>query len=181
MTRTKRRLLCSFSQPAAPQAFWWHIEGVEMKGDYDEVATSPRNTLLVAVVCNHLHAVDDYWFGFPSCCMTSFCVLQTASTLLFKVTIPRIFQPPSLLEPRAITDSALAFGTLVIMSSKKPNRDPFQSLETADPTDLTFSCREENFKVHKSVVCAQSPMLRAAVNGNFKVQPLCVLRKSEDC
>ena len=42
-------------------------------------------------------------------------------------------------------------------------------LETGNYSDLTLECEGKKFKVHKSVVCIQSPVLAAAVR-NFKVR-----------
>lgn len=36
-------------------------------------------------------------------------------------------------------------------------------------SDLTLECKGEEFKVHKAIVCAQSPVIAAAVAGVFKV------------
>lgn len=37
------------------------------------------------------------------------------------------------------------------------------------PSDLTLVCEEQEFKIHKAVVCPQSPVLAAAANGHFQV------------
>ena len=36
-------------------------------------------------------------------------------------------------------------------------------------SDLTLVCEEQEFKVHKAIVCSQSPVLAAACDGDFKV------------
>lgn len=36
-------------------------------------------------------------------------------------------------------------------------------------SDLTLVCEQETFKVHKAIVCSQSPVLAAAVDGHFEV------------
>lgn len=36
-------------------------------------------------------------------------------------------------------------------------------------SDMTLVCDGHEFKVHKVVVCSQSPVLAAAVTGSFKV------------
>ncbi|RDA82794.1 hypothetical protein CP532_6866 [Ophiocordyceps camponoti-leonardi (nom. inval.)] len=41
-------------------------------------------------------------------------------------------------------------------------------MKSEDFSDLTFSCNEEKFKVHKCVVCGQSPVIKAALSGNFE-------------
>jgi hypothetical protein len=37
-------------------------------------------------------------------------------------------------------------------------------------SDLTLLCHGEEFKVHRVVVCAQSPVLAAACDGGFQVR-----------
>ncbi|KAH8807751.1 BTB/POZ protein [Xylogone sp. PMI_703] len=41
-------------------------------------------------------------------------------------------------------------------------------LSSAEYSDLTLKCQGEIFKVHKAVVCFQSPVLAAALRGDFK-------------
>ncbi|KAI1828278.1 hypothetical protein F4861DRAFT_174521 [Xylaria intraflava] len=40
-------------------------------------------------------------------------------------------------------------------------------LSIQDYSDLTLTCDGEDFKVHKAVVCTQSPVIAAALRGNF--------------
>lgn len=42
-------------------------------------------------------------------------------------------------------------------------------LETGEGSDLKFTCNGTEFSVHSSLVCAQSPMLRAAIRDGFQV------------
>ena len=37
-------------------------------------------------------------------------------------------------------------------------------------SDLVIKCQDEEFKVHKAIVCSQSPVLAAACDGEFKVR-----------
>ncbi|KAI0114525.1 BTB/POZ protein [Nemania sp. FL0031] len=41
-------------------------------------------------------------------------------------------------------------------------------LSSGDYSDLTIVCKDHEFRVHKSIVCAQSPVLAAAMKGPFK-------------
>ncbi|KAI0192422.1 hypothetical protein F4808DRAFT_443119 [Astrocystis sublimbata] len=41
-------------------------------------------------------------------------------------------------------------------------------LRIRDYSDLILSCNEQQFKVHKAVVCAESPVMAAALKGGFK-------------
>ena len=43
-------------------------------------------------------------------------------------------------------------------------------------SDLTLMCQDEEFKIHRNIVCAQSPVFAAAVDGGFKV---CVIRSND--
>ena len=42
----------------------------------------------------------------------------------------------------------------------------------SDPmfSDLTLVCESERFKVHRNIVCSQSPVLKAACTGQFQVR-----------
>lgn len=42
-------------------------------------------------------------------------------------------------------------------------------MESGEFSDLTFVSGGHEFKVHKVVVCAYSPMIKAAVIGGFEV------------
>lgn len=42
-------------------------------------------------------------------------------------------------------------------------------LGSGDYSDLTLVCEGETFKVHRAIVCSQSPVIAAAVNGCFEV------------
>ncbi|PHH84488.1 hypothetical protein CDD83_1861 [Cordyceps sp. RAO-2017] len=50
------------------------------------------------------------------------------------------------------------------------NRGVFleEMLKSEEYSDLRFTCNEHIFRVHKAVVCAQSPVVRAALSGHFK-------------
>ncbi|KAM4054396.1 BTB/POZ domain-containing protein [Hirsutella rhossiliensis] len=39
---------------------------------------------------------------------------------------------------------------------------------SGDFSDLKFTCKGKDFKVHKAIVCAQSPVIKAAVQGGFE-------------
>ncbi|PHH75567.1 hypothetical protein CDD80_2268 [Ophiocordyceps camponoti-rufipedis] len=41
-------------------------------------------------------------------------------------------------------------------------------MKSGDFSDLAFSCNEEKFKVHKNVVCGQSPVIKAALSKTFE-------------
>ncbi|KAI0424161.1 hypothetical protein F5Y09DRAFT_348008 [Xylaria sp. FL1042] len=43
-----------------------------------------------------------------------------------------------------------------------------QLLGSGDYSDLTLVCKGEEFRVHKAIVCSQSPMIATAVAGHFK-------------
>ena len=36
-------------------------------------------------------------------------------------------------------------------------------------TDLVLCCQGKEFKVHRAIICTQSPVLAAACDGGFKV------------
>lgn len=44
-----------------------------------------------------------------------------------------------------------------------------QLLESGKYSDMTLECQGHKFRVHKMVVCSQSPVLAAAMDGNFQV------------
>jgi hypothetical protein len=44
-----------------------------------------------------------------------------------------------------------------------------QLLHSPEYSDLTLQCQGREFKVHKVVVCTQSRVLAAAVQGEFEV------------
>ncbi|KAF4503391.1 Kelch 21 [Fusarium agapanthi] len=43
-----------------------------------------------------------------------------------------------------------------------------QARESGEFTDFTFACNGRNIKVHKIIICSQSPVFRAACAGQFK-------------
>ena len=45
-----------------------------------------------------------------------------------------------------------------------------QLRKSAKYSDLTLTCNKVEFKVHKAIVCSQSPVLAAACDGDFKVR-----------
>ena len=44
-----------------------------------------------------------------------------------------------------------------------------QLLESQKYSDLTLLCEGHEFKVHKAIVCTQSPVIAAAVDGSLQV------------
>ncbi len=42
-------------------------------------------------------------------------------------------------------------------------------LNIKDYSDLTLECDEQEFRVHRATVCAQSPVIAAALRGDFMV------------
>lgn len=42
-------------------------------------------------------------------------------------------------------------------------------LETGEFSDFTLICQGEEFRLHKAVVCPQSPVMKAAIAGGFQV------------
>lgn len=46
----------------------------------------------------------------------------------------------------------------------------YQMLQSEEYTDLDFSCRGRVYRVHKAVVCPQSPVIKVAVTAGFKVR-----------
>lgn len=47
--------------------------------------------------------------------------------------------------------------------------DLSQILTSEKYSDLKLVCQDQEFKVHKAIVCTQSPVLAAAVDGDFQV------------
>jgi len=45
-------------------------------------------------------------------------------------------------------------------------------MESGEFSDLKFVCNGQEFKVHKAVVCLQSPVIKAATQGRFEVSIL---------
>ncbi|PFH63174.1 hypothetical protein XA68_17283 [Ophiocordyceps unilateralis] len=54
------------------------------------------------------------------------------------------------------------------MSTNSAMSALMQLMESGDFSDLTFSCNDMTFSVHKAIVCGQSPVIRAAISGNFE-------------
>ncbi len=44
-----------------------------------------------------------------------------------------------------------------------------EAMQSGKFSDLVFQCRGEEFKVHKIIVCSQSVVISAAIDGNFEV------------
>jgi hypothetical protein len=56
------------------------------------------------------------------------------------------------------------------MSRRAPDLSGLAQLMGSDKySDLTFVCEGQKFKVHRAVVCTQSPVIAAACDGAFKV------------
>ena len=55
------------------------------------------------------------------------------------------------------SQSATLHGLALLMGSEKYS-------------DLKFVCQGQEFKVHKAIVCTQSPVLAAACDGGFQVR-----------
>lgn len=60
--------------------------------------------------------------------------------------------------------------SIVAMDLQGPASILHQLLHSGDYSDLTLTCQGEVFKLHKAVVCPQSPVIATAVRGNFKVR-----------
>jgi hypothetical protein len=45
-----------------------------------------------------------------------------------------------------------------------------QLLQSSEYSDFTLVCQGQEFHLHKNVVCVQSPMINAALKGDFKVR-----------
>lgn len=43
-------------------------------------------------------------------------------------------------------------------------------LASGEYSDMIISCDTHQFKVHKAVVCVRSPLLKTAMQGNYKVR-----------
>ena len=57
------------------------------------------------------------------------------------------------------------------MARSAPGMAGFRNLSHSEEySDLTLICQGRQFKVHKVVVCTQSPVLAAAVRGPFRVR-----------
>lgn len=55
------------------------------------------------------------------------------------------------------------------MSAMSQNSVLAQMMQSGEFSDLKFVCNGHEFKVHKAVVCAQSPVIKAAIQGGFEV------------
>lgn len=55
------------------------------------------------------------------------------------------------------------------MDSQGPHSTLRRLLDSGEHSDLTLTCQGEEFRLHKAVVCLQSPVIAAALRGNFKV------------
>ena len=71
------------------------------------------------------------------------------------------------LETLSLSDSSLPEDNTASTDS-----DLHKLLLSEKYSDLTFACNGEEFRVHKAVVCIQSPILAAACDGPFKVRQL---------
>ncbi|KAH0841264.1 hypothetical protein FOPE_06597 [Fonsecaea pedrosoi] len=56
------------------------------------------------------------------------------------------------------------------MSGKNPSSILARLLESGEFSDLKFLCKGDEFKVHKAIVCMQSPVIKAAIQGSFEVR-----------
>lgn len=57
------------------------------------------------------------------------------------------------------------------MFAAQLNLDMGDLLKTGKYSDMRLVCEGRTFKVHKMVVCLQSPVLAAAIDGQFEVRP----------
>lgn len=55
------------------------------------------------------------------------------------------------------------------MDFQGPHSTLRRLLDSGEHSDLTLTCQGEEFKLHKAVVCLQSPVIATALRGNFKV------------
>jgi hypothetical protein len=58
---------------------------------------------------------------------------------------------------------------MIIMAAVHAGVDFKTMLRSGQFSDLTLVCEGKEFKIHKVVACPQSPVLSAAVSGEFKV------------
>lgn len=59
---------------------------------------------------------------------------------------------------------------LFTMSATNSDSILAQMMMSGEFSDLIFICRGQEFKVHKAIVCAHSPVIKAAVQGEFEVR-----------
>ena len=57
------------------------------------------------------------------------------------------------------------------MSNIKSTKLMRQLLDTQKYSDVKLVCQNQEFNVHKAVVCIQSPVLAAAFGGDYQVRP----------
>jgi len=55
------------------------------------------------------------------------------------------------------------------MSAMSPSSILARAMESGEFSDLKFASNGQEFKVHQLVVCMQSPVIKAAIQGGFKV------------
>ncbi|OAL29216.1 hypothetical protein AYO20_09269 [Fonsecaea nubica] len=62
------------------------------------------------------------------------------------------------------------------MSGKNPSSILARLLESGEFSDLKFLCKGDEFKVHKAIVCTQSPVIKAAIQGAFEESHTSVIK-----
>lgn len=88
-------------------------------------------------------------------------------SFILLTTIPT--RPPIERTP-ASTTRTMATSTKRKSFTRAWNPHIFALYENGDYSDHKIKCQDRTFNVHKAIVCPQSPVLAAAVNGKFKVR-----------
>ncbi|KIW77740.1 hypothetical protein Z517_07573 [Fonsecaea pedrosoi CBS 271.37] len=65
------------------------------------------------------------------------------------------------------------------MSGKNPSSILARLLESGEFSDLKFLCKGDEFKVHKAIVCMQSPVIKAAIQGSFEESHTSVIKMDD--
>ncbi|OAG40790.1 hypothetical protein AYO21_04867 [Fonsecaea monophora] len=65
------------------------------------------------------------------------------------------------------------------MSGKNPSSILARLLDSGEFSDLKFLCKGDEFKVHKAIVCMQSPVIKAAIQGSFEESHTSVIKMDD--